>query len=154
MGSAGDLSSISADNLSFNTAEYKKKKTSKRKRGNIPKSFKKGMLKEAIDDINREISNVNLQKKKLNQQIENMDTDLESSRRAERKLQEKIAELMEKEAFLKEKKKKISAKESYASMSEIVELYIPYYTPKPDSYYEKTFGKKTLKLLKKFRASD
>jgi len=77
--------------------------------------MQKGILKEAMADINKEIARINIQKRKLNQQILDADSGLELSRRAERRLQERIAELLEKEASLKEKKKKVTQSEETLS---------------------------------------
>ena len=65
------------------------------------------ILKEALSDINKEISILNKGKKELNKQIRNLDINMDNSRQIEKKLQEKIARLIEKEATLKEKSKKI-----------------------------------------------
>ncbi len=100
-----DLSSITEKELSFRTDNKKIKKTKIKKNSKISK---KDMIKEAVDDINKEIANMKLQKKKLNQQISLLDKGLENSRESERELQKKITELIRKETLLKEEKKRIS----------------------------------------------
>jgi len=50
------------------------------------------------------------------------------------------------------KGKKISEEEFIEAECEIVKIDRPYYIPKPDSYYEKIFGKKTVKLIREFIA--
>ena len=69
------------------------------------------ILKEALSDINKEISSLNKIKKELNTQIRSLDINMDNSRQIEKKLQEKIARLIEKEASLKEKSKKILQKQ-------------------------------------------
>ncbi len=129
MGIVDNLSSLSDEELSFNKKAYQqkkktkkkvtkkttKKRKSKMKVDEMSPKMNQGMLKEAIDDINREIARINLQKRKLNQQISDADSGLELSRRAEKRLQDKIADLLEKEASLKEKKKRITVDEESLS---------------------------------------
>ena len=76
---------------------------------------KKGLLKEAIEDINREINNINKEKKQLNDQIKDADKNLENYRQFEKELQQRIAKLLEREAFLKDKKKRVAVDEDRLS---------------------------------------
>ena len=76
---------------------------------------KKGLLKEAIEDINREINNINKEKKQLNDQIKDADKNLENYRQFEKELQQRIAKLLEREAFLKDKKKRVAIDEDRLS---------------------------------------
>ncbi len=72
------------------------------------KPVKKSMIKEALADIDKEILNINLEKKNIDKQIKGVDTDLDTSREFEKNLQQKIANLLGEEASLKEKRKRIS----------------------------------------------
>ena len=68
---------------------------------------KRGMIREALRDLNREILIIRKQKIDLNNQIRGADKNLDNFIAIEKSLQKKIAELGNKEASLKERKKKI-----------------------------------------------
>ena len=93
------------------------KKAKHAKKGKVSKKiFKKiardkSMIREALTDLSKEISNINKQKRKLNDQMKSGDKTLDTYREFEKQLQQRIAKLMEREAFLREKRKKISLKE-------------------------------------------
>ena len=92
-----------------NKAKHSKTKSSKKISKKIARD--KGMIREALTDLSKEISNINKQKRKLNDQTKSGDKTLETYREFEKQLQQKIAKLTEREAFLRDKRKKISLKE-------------------------------------------
>jgi prefoldin subunit 5 len=76
---------------------------------------KKNDLREAIEDVDKEIAGINKERKKLNEEGGKTDKSLEDYRQFERRLQQKIAKLLEREAALKEKRKGISVEEEKLS---------------------------------------
>ncbi|MFH1325239.1 MAG: hypothetical protein ABIH49_00515 [archaeon] len=91
------------------------KKKSVKKRVAKTKKGKKGMIREALLDLNREIANINKEKKRLGDQIKNSDKSLRNFMAFEKELQKRIAALLEREAALKEKKKNIGMREERLS---------------------------------------
>ncbi|MFA4952832.1 MAG: hypothetical protein WC584_01265 [Candidatus Pacearchaeota archaeon] len=100
--------------------ESKKKKGFVRGKRNIKKRKQKisslkmgtgGMLREALVDINREILELNRQKKAIGFEIRNIDKSLSNSRETEKSLQQKIAKLIEREASFKSIKEQIVQKQ-------------------------------------------
>ena len=79
------------------------------------KKAKRGMLKEAVSDLNKEISSIGKEKKLLNAQINNADRDLKNFKSFQAKLQKKIELLAKREDTLKEKRKQISDNEKRLS---------------------------------------
>jgi len=76
---------------------------------------KKGIIKEALGDLNREISNISKEKNKLKAQIKNADKNLQGFIGSEKELQYKIAQLIEKEASLKEERREMALREDVLS---------------------------------------
>jgi len=67
-------------------------------------SSKKPLLKEAIKDINRELTLLKNGRADFKRQISNIDLGVYNSRNMEEQLKKKIAKLLEKEAKLNKKK--------------------------------------------------
>jgi len=79
---------------------------------NAPVKVQKSMIKEALLDINQEISNIIKDRKNLEKQISSSSLSIDKAREAQKQLQEKIAKLLSKEAALKEKNSRLAGKES------------------------------------------
>ena len=69
-----------------------------------------GLLREAVSDLDKEISRIRRDKAALNFELKNIDDSLDNAQQLERRLQEKISRLENKEAEFVEKRKKLKQK--------------------------------------------
>jgi len=91
------------------------KKSSGKSRKKAVEKPQKNLIKEALLDINKEIDNINKDKRNLTRKISTSDISIEKAREAQRMLQERIANLLAREAAMKEKTSKLSTKEGKLS---------------------------------------
>ena len=90
----------------------KKKVVKKKVVKKAPIKAKKSMIKEALLDINQEISNIIKDRKNLDKQISSSSISIDKAREAQKALQEKIASLLAREASMKEKNSRLAGKEN------------------------------------------
>lgn len=81
----------------------------------MKKKQKEPVFKEAITDLQKELSALGKEKADLQKRLQSIDTGISSSERTEKELKDRIARLIKKEANLNEKKKGIEAKQDAVS---------------------------------------
>lgn len=89
-----------------------KKKSVKKKKASASGAGEKNhsMLKEALLDLDKELSSLSGEKSTLEKNIHKLDFDVVQAREMEKELQRKISDLLEKEAVMTEKKKNVQTR--------------------------------------------